>query len=99
MELGFVGLGRMGLNMVRRLQRDRHRVIVWDRAAEPVKEAIQAGAIEAGGLGDPVAKLAAARAVWGMVPAGALTESTITALVGLVSEGEHHIDGRNTHFQ
>src|SRR5206468_3460423 len=45
MELGFVGLGRMGLNMVRRLQRDRHRVIVWDRAAEPVKEAIQAGAI------------------------------------------------------
>ncbi|PYN91015.1 MAG: decarboxylating 6-phosphogluconate dehydrogenase [Candidatus Rokuibacteriota bacterium] len=99
MELGFVGLGRMGLNMVRRLQRDRHRVIVWDRAAEPVKEAIQAGAIEAGGLGDLVAKLSAPRAVWVMVPAGAPTESTITALAGLLSKGDTIIDGGNTHYK
>ena len=99
MELGFVGLGRMGLNMVRRLQRDRHRVIVWDRAAEPVKEAIQAGAIEAGGLNDLVAKLSAPRAVWVMVPAGAPTESTITALAGLLSKGDTIIDGGNTHYK
>jgi len=99
MELGFVGLGRMGLNMVRRLQRDRHRVVVWDRAAEPVKEAIQAGAIEAGGLSDLVAKLSSPRAVWVMVPAGAPTESTITALAGLLSKGDTIIDGGNTHYK
>jgi len=85
--------------MVRRLQRDRHRVIVWDRAAEPVKEAIQAGAIEAGGLNDLVAKLSAPRAVWVMVPAGAPTESTITALAGLLSKGDTIIDGGNTHYK
>src|SRR5205809_6570917 len=88
MELGFVGLGRMGLNMVRRLQRDRHRVIVWDRAAEPVKEAIQAGAIEAGGLGALGAKLWAPRAVWGRVASRAPAQRTAPAPARSVSSGD-----------
>ena len=99
MELGFVGLGRMGLNMVRRLQRDKHRVVVWDRAAEPVKEAVEAGAVAASGLADLIGKLSAPRAVWVMVPAGAPTEGTVKDLVGLLSSGDTIIDGGNSYYK
>ncbi len=99
MELGFVGLGRMGLNMVRRLQRDKHRVIVWDRAAEPMKEAVEAGAVAASGLADLVGKLSAPKAVWVMVPAGAPTEGTVKELVGLLSSGDAIIDGGNSYYK
>ena len=99
MELGFVGLGRMGLNMVRRLQRDKHRVIVWDRAAEPMKEAVETGAVAASGLADLVGKLSAPKAVWVMVPAGAPTEGTVKELVGLLSSGDAIIDGGNSYYK
>src|SRR5262245_43612623 len=99
MELGFVGLGRMGLNMVRRLQRDKHRVVVWDRAAEPVREAVEAGAVASSGLADLVGKLSAPRAVWVMVPAGAPTEGTVKDLVGLLSSGDTIIDGGNSYYK
>ncbi len=99
MELGFVGLGRMGLNMVRRLQRDKHRVIVWDRATEPMKEAVEAGAVAASGLADLVGKLSAPKAVWVMVPAGAPTEGTVKELVGLLSSGDAIIDGGNSYYK
>ena len=99
MELGFVGLGRMGLNMVRRLQRDKHRVVVWDRAAEPVKEAVEAGAVAASGLADLIGKLSAPRAVWVMVPAGAPTEGTVKDLVGLLSSSDTIIDGGNSYYK
>ena len=62
MEVGFVGLGRMGMNIVRRLQRDRHRVVTYDRAPEVVKESVREGAIGAGSLKDLVAQLAPPRA-------------------------------------
>src|SRR5262245_55462710 len=99
MQIGFVGLSKMGLNMVTRLRRGGHQVIAFDRAAEAVARAEEAGASGVDSLADLVAKLSAPRAVWVMVPAGAPTESTVTALGGLLSAGDTIIDGGNTHFE
>jgi 6-phosphogluconate dehydrogenase len=98
MELGFVGLGRMGLNMVRRLQVDRHRVVAFDRNPETVREAERNGAIGAKTLADLVAQLAPPRAVWIMVPAGAPTEETIVTLSKLLARDDVIIDGGNSNF-
>ena len=99
MELGFVGLGKMGLNMVTRLRRGDHRIVAFDRAFEAVARAEEAGADGADSLADLVGKLTAPRAVWIMVPAGAPTESTVTSLGELLSDGDVIIDGGNTNFQ
>jgi len=99
MELGFVGLGRMGLNMVTRLRRGGHRIVAFDRAVDAVARAEGVGADGADSLPDLVAKLSAPRAVWIMVPAGAATESTVTSLGELLSDGDVIIDGGNTNFQ
>ena len=99
MELGFVGLGKMGLNMVTRLRRGGHRIVAFDRAFEAVARAETAGADGADSLPDLVARLSAPRAVWIMVPAGAPTESTVTSLGELLSDGDAIIDGGNTNFQ
>jgi len=99
MELGFVGLGKMGLNMVTRLRRGGHRIVAFDRAFDAVARAEEAGADGADSLPDLVAKLSAPRAVWIMVPAGAATESTVTSLGELLSDGDVIIDGGNTNFQ
>jgi 6-phosphogluconate dehydrogenase len=99
MELGFVGLGKMGLNMVTRLRRGGHRIVAFDRAAEAVARAEDAGADGADSLADLVAKLSAPRAVWVMVPAGAPTESTVAGLGELLARGDVIIDGGNTNFQ
>jgi 6-phosphogluconate dehydrogenase len=99
MELGFIGLGRMGMNMVRRLQRDRHRVVTYDRSPEVVKESVREGAVAAASLKDLVAQLKAPRAVWVMVPAGDPTESTIRELAGYLEAGDVVIDGGNSYFK
>ena len=99
MELGFIGLGRMGMNMVRRLQRDRHRVVTYDRSPEVVKESVREGAVAAASLKDLVAQLQAPRAVWVMVPAGDPTESTIRELAGYLEAGDVVIDGGNSYFK
>jgi 6-phosphogluconate dehydrogenase len=99
MELGFVGLGRMGMNMVRRLRRDQHRIVAYDRAPEIVQEAGREGATGSGSLKDLVAQLAAPRAVWVMVPAGEATESTIRELSGLLQRDDVIIDGGNTFYK
>ena len=98
MEIGFVGLGKMGLNMVTRLRRGGHRVVVFDRSSEAVARAEDAGADGADSLADLVARLSAPRAVWVMVPAGGPTESTVTALGDLLSANDAIIDGGNTNF-
>ena len=98
MQLGFVGLGKMGLNMVTRLERGGHQVVAFDRRSEAVAQATAAGADGANSLADLTHKLTAPRAIWVMVPAGSPTESTVTALSDLLSAGDVIIDGGNTHF-
>jgi 6-phosphogluconate dehydrogenase len=98
MELGFIGLGKMGMNMVTRLRRDRHRVVVFDRAAEPIKQAEAQGCVGATSLADMVGKLTAPRAVWIMVPSGAPTEETVHAVAALLQPGDIIVDGGNTRY-
>ena len=98
MQLGFVGLGRMGLNMVTRLARAGHNVVAYDRSPEAVTRAGTAGAEGAASLEELVSTLVAPKAIWLMVPAGDATESTVNALAPLLSAGDIVIDGGNSNF-
>ena len=98
MQLGFVGLGRMGLNMVTRLVRGGHTVVAYDRSADAVARASAAGAKGVSTLEALIEGLAAPRAVWVMVPSGDPTESTVSALGRLLAAGDTIIDGGNTNF-
>jgi 6-phosphogluconate dehydrogenase len=98
MEIGFVGLGKMGMNMATRLQRNAHRVVVYDRAPDLIKEAEGRGCIGASSLAAMLPKLAAPRVVWIMVPSGAPTEESIQAVAALLQAGDIVIDGGNTKF-
>src|SRR6266545_7932658 len=98
MQLGFVGLGRMGLNMVTRLARGGHIVVAYDRSADAVARATTAGARGVTSIEAIVSALAPPRAIWIMVPAGDPTESTVEALAGLLSTGDVVIDGGNSNF-
>ena len=96
--VGFVGLGKMGLNMVTRLIRGGHQVVAFDRSADAVARAAAAGATGVATLEALVAALAPPRAVWVMVPAGAPTESTVASLGRLLAADDTIIDGGNTNF-
>jgi 6-phosphogluconate dehydrogenase len=98
LQLGFVGLGKMGLNMVTRLARGGHQIVAFDRSASAVAQAAAAGAAGVGSLEDLVRALTPPRAVWIMVPSGAATESTVDALGGLLAADDVIIDGGNTNF-
>jgi 6-phosphogluconate dehydrogenase len=98
MQIGFIGLGRMGLNMVTRLQRGGHSVVAYDRSADAVSRAEAAGAKGVSTLDTLVEELSQPRAVWVMVPSGEPTESTVSALGRLLSPGDAIIDGGNTNF-
>jgi 6-phosphogluconate dehydrogenase len=98
MQIGFIGLGRMGLNMVTRLQRGGHTVVAYDRSADAVARAEAAGARGVSTLETLVEVLSPPRAVWVMVPSGEPTESTVSALGRLLSAGDAIIDGGNTNF-
>ena len=98
MEIGFVGLGKMGMNMVERLRRDNHQIVAFDIDDAKRKEVSTFGADGVGSLKDLVARLAPPRGVWVMVPAGEPTDSTITQLAELLEPGDAIIDGGNTNF-
>ena len=98
MQIGFVGLGRMGLNMVTRLVRGGHTVVAYDRSADAVARAEAAGAKGVSTLDALIEGLVAPRAVWVMVPSGDPTESTVSALGRLLSAGDTIVDGGNTNF-
>jgi 6-phosphogluconate dehydrogenase len=98
MDIGFVGLGKMGLNMVTRLQRAGHQVTAYDRSADALANATAAGCIGAASLADLVQRLKAPRAVWIMVPSGPPTEETVEAATALLAPGDVIIDGGNTRF-
>ena len=99
MELGFVGLGRMGANMVRRLLGDKHRIVAYNRTAERTQEIMTEGADGAFTIAELVSKLARPRAVWVMVPSGDATESMIDELLKLLEPGDTIIDGGNSNFR
>lgn len=98
MELGFIGLGKMGMNMVTRLQQGRHRVVAYDRTTAMVTQAEAVGCVGARSLEDLVSTLQTPRIVWIMVPSGAPTEDTIATVASLLSAGDIIIDGGNTNF-
>jgi 6-phosphogluconate dehydrogenase len=98
MQLGMVGLGRMGAGIVRRLMKDGHRCVGFDVSPDAVKALESDGATGATSLEDFAAKLEKPRAVWVMVPAGAITDKTIDALAEVLEPGDVVIDGGNTHY-
>lgn len=99
MEIALVGLGKMGSNMTTRLLRAGHRVVAFDLNDEAVRGVEAAGAVPATSLAELVAQLAAPRAVWIMVPAGAPTEQTIDQLAQLLEPGDTIIDGGNSNYK
>ncbi len=98
MKIGFVGLGRMGANMVRRLLRDGHQVVAFNRTPDKTREIAGEGAEAAFTLEELVSKLEKPRVVWIMVPAGDATEAQITELMALLEPGDIIVDGGNTNF-
>jgi len=98
LEIGLVGLGRMGGNMVKRLLQGGHSVVVSDRGADAVASSVRDGASGSSDVADLVKKLKAPRAVWVMVPAGGATQSVINQLAGLLSKGDIVVDGGNSNF-
>ncbi|MEO8186774.1 MAG: phosphogluconate dehydrogenase (NAD(+)-dependent, decarboxylating) [Burkholderiaceae bacterium] len=99
MELGMVGLGRMGANMTQRLVHGGHRVVGFDFKPEARKRIEQYGAESAASLDVLVAKLAAPRTLWMMVPSGEATEATVNALLPLLTAGDTIIDGGNSNYK
>ena len=100
MQIGVVGLGRMGANISRRLMRAGHSTVVWDANADAVAGLGTEGATPASGLADLVAKLQGApRTVWVMLPHGKITEDTINTLAGMLTAGDIIIDGGNTYYK
>jgi 6-phosphogluconate dehydrogenase len=97
MQLGMIGLGRMGANLVRRLMRDGHRCVVYDRSAETVAQLAGEGATGASSLADLVAKLEPPRAAWLMLPA-AITGRVLDELAQLLEPGDTVIDGGNSYY-
>ena len=99
MQLGMVGLGRMGANMTRRLIRGGHELVVSDLSQDAVKGLVGEGATGSVSLDDFVAKLKTPRAAWVMVPAGDPTEKTVQALADRMQAGDTIIDGGNSYFK
>jgi len=94
-----VGLGRMGANMVRRLMRNGHRCVVYDVSPDAVEGLVGEGAEGASSLAELAEKLTAPRAIWVMVPAGEITESTVNAVAAELDEGDAIIDGGNSYYR
>ena len=99
MQLGMVGLGRMGANMTRRLMRSGHQLVVSDLSADSVKHLAGEGATGSTSLEDLISKLTPPRAVWIMVPAGGPTEQTVQRLAKNLQSGDAIIDGGNSYFK
>src|SRR6266700_1209230 len=99
MQIGMVGLGRMGGNIVRRLMRHGHEAVVYDRDAKAVAALAREGAAGAAGLDELVGRVAKPRAIWVMLPAGRITETTIGQLADRLEPGDIVLDGGNTFWK
>jgi 6-phosphogluconate dehydrogenase len=98
-QLGMVGLGRMGANMVRRLMRAGHECVVYDHTQEHVKQIAGEGAVGSESLADLASKLTPPRSVWAMVPAGDITEQVVHDIAEVLEEGDAIIDGGNSYYR
>jgi 6-phosphogluconate dehydrogenase len=99
MELGIVGLGRMGANMARRLMRDGHTIVAYDVNPEAVSELAGEGATGVSSLEEMASKLSAPRSVWVMVPAGEITEKTVKDVAAVLDSGDAIVDGGNSYYR
>jgi 6-phosphogluconate dehydrogenase len=99
MQIAMVGLGRMGANMTRRLMRDGHDCVVYDRNPETVARLVSEGATGAASLRELAERLAPPRAAWIMVPAGDITENAVMELAGYFAAGDVIVDGGNSYFK
>jgi len=99
MELGIVGLGRMGANMARRLMRNGHRIVAYDVNPDAVSQLEGEGADGASSLEELASKLSAPRSVWIMVPAGEITEQTVDAVAAVLDTGDAIVDGGNSYYR
>jgi 6-phosphogluconate dehydrogenase len=99
MQMGMVGLGKMGANMTRRLMKGGHEIVVSDLSADTVKALGKEGATESGSVEDLIKRMAPPRAVWIMVPAGGPTEQTVQKLAQHMQAGDAIIDGGNSYFK
>jgi 6-phosphogluconate dehydrogenase len=98
MQIGVIGLGRMGANIVRRLLRNGHDCVVYNRSPEKVQQLVTAGAIGTANVQEFVSQLAQPRAIWLMVPAGEPTEQIVNSLAQLLAPGDIIIDGGNSYY-
>jgi 6-phosphogluconate dehydrogenase len=99
MELGIVGLGRMGANMARRLMADGHRIVAYDVNSDAVSQLAGEGAEGVASLKDLASKLSHPRSVWVMVPAGEITEQTIDDVAAVLKAGDAIVDGGNSYYR
>lgn len=99
MELGMIGLGRMGGNMARRLLNGGHKVIVFDSVPETVQTLVKQGAVGVSSIAELTSRLSTPRMVWMMVPAGEVTESTVAEVAANLSAGDCIIDGGNSYYK
>ncbi len=99
MQMGMVGLGRMGANIVRRLVNDGHECVVFDQSPEAVEQVVAGGARGATSLAELAKQLDAPRAVWAMVPAGTVTDRVVSSLAEVLEPGDTIIDGGNSYYR
>jgi 6-phosphogluconate dehydrogenase len=99
MQLGMVGLGRMGANMARRLMQDGHEVVAYDVNPDAVAELAGEGAAGVSSLQEMAEKLSAPRSVWVMVPAGEITEKTVEGVAAALEDGDAIVDGGNSYYR
>lgn len=99
MKIGFIGLGKMGFNMVQRLLNDGHEVVVWNMEPEPIRSLAEKGAIPSNSHEDLVQKLPSRKVIWLMVPAGKAVDSNIEQLQSLIGENDIIIDGGNSFWK
>jgi 6-phosphogluconate dehydrogenase len=99
MKIGLIGLGKMGSNMVLRLLKDKHEIVVYDRSSDPVKNLEKQGAIGASSVQDLIKKLSSPKIIWVMVPSGDPTTQTIRDIASQLSPGDIVIDGGNSYYK
>ena len=99
MKIGFIGLGKMGYNMVQRLLNDKHEVVVWNIDPAPVDELEKLGAIPSNNIDELIDKLPENKVVWLMVPAGSPVDENLDKLLGLLKAGDIIIDGGNSNWK